>query len=136
MKTKISLITLTTSIITFPIMFIIGLFKRSDRTKRLLNFNVLAGFASLFYLVFSDNKEFYKNKDKDNDNDDNCKVEKDKDVIKFDNYVEDEKKYVFLTKTGSKFHQVGCRHLGGSNLKTTKKLALDDGLTPCGVCKP
>lgn len=132
MKTKISLITLTTSIITFPIMFIIGLFKKSDRTKRLLNFNVLAGFASLFYLVFSDNKEIYENKDSD----DNDKVEKGKDFIKVDNSVEAEKEYVYLTKTGSKFHQAGCRHLGDSNLKTTKKLALDDGMSPCGVCKP
>jgi hypothetical protein len=43
---------------------------------------------------------------------------------------------VFITKTGKKFHQVGCRSLARSSIKTTRAEALAKGLQPCHVCKP
>ncbi|CUH93436.1 ComEC/Rec2 family competence protein [Herbinix luporum] len=42
---------------------------------------------------------------------------------------------VHITKTGSKYHRSGCRHLK-SDIAVTLEEALNKGLTPCKTCKP
>lgn len=42
--------------------------------------------------------------------------------------------YVYITKTGSKYHQKGCRYLRSSMIKVKLVTAKAKGLTPCSVC--
>ncbi|WP_224994314.1 hypothetical protein [Cesiribacter sp. SM1] len=43
---------------------------------------------------------------------------------------------VYVTKTGSKYHEDGCRYLSKSKIETTVKDARAKGYEPCKVCKP
>jgi hypothetical protein len=43
---------------------------------------------------------------------------------------------VYITKTGEKYHEQGCRHLKKSSLSINLSEALKRGYLPCGVCKP
>lgn len=43
---------------------------------------------------------------------------------------------VHITKTGSKYHRAGCRHLSNSDIEVTLSEALSKGLTPCKTCNP
>lgn len=43
---------------------------------------------------------------------------------------------VYITKTGSKYHSSGCRHLSRSRYSTTLQNAVSSGLGPCGTCHP
>lgn len=43
---------------------------------------------------------------------------------------------VYTTKTGSKYHSSGCRHLSRSRYSTTLQNAVSSGLGPCGTCHP
>ncbi|MFW6016034.1 MAG: ComEC/Rec2 family competence protein [bacterium] len=63
----------------------------------------------------------------------------------FNNTTEDEEKThqldpnwegVFLTETGSKYHDYGCRFLDESAIPITTESAIEQGYEPCGVCKP
>lgn len=42
---------------------------------------------------------------------------------------------VYVTRTGKKYHQDGCRYLR-SRIPISKKDALARGFTPCSVCSP
>lgn len=44
--------------------------------------------------------------------------------------------YVYITRTGAKYHRSGCRYLKKSKIKVTLKWAKQHGYTPCKVCKP
>lgn len=44
--------------------------------------------------------------------------------------------YVYITKTGTKYHRSGCRYLAHSKIKKTLKWAKSHGYDPCKVCKP
>jgi hypothetical protein len=44
--------------------------------------------------------------------------------------------YVYITKTGKKYHRAGCRYLKKSKKKVTLKWAKSHGYTACKVCKP
>lgn len=43
---------------------------------------------------------------------------------------------VYGTKTGSKYHNDGCRYLSKSKISMTLSDAKSSGLTPCSVCNP
>jgi competence protein ComEC len=43
---------------------------------------------------------------------------------------------VYITKTGKKYHRVGCRYLSKSRIATSLKDAKANGYTACSVCKP
>lgn len=43
---------------------------------------------------------------------------------------------VYITKTGKKYHKVGCKTLKKSKIKTTLSKAKKSKYTPCKVCKP
>lgn len=43
---------------------------------------------------------------------------------------------VHITKSGSKYHRAGCRHLNKSDIEVTLEEALNKGLTPCKTCNP
>ncbi|NMB46729.1 MAG: hypothetical protein GX998_10020 [Firmicutes bacterium] len=43
---------------------------------------------------------------------------------------------VYITKTGSKYHRAGCRHLSKGMIPTSLDDAKSRGLSPCSVCKP
>jgi hypothetical protein len=43
---------------------------------------------------------------------------------------------VYITRTGSKYHQEGCRHLRSSKYALTLDEALEEGYEACKVCKP
>jgi len=43
---------------------------------------------------------------------------------------------VYITQTGSKYHQAGCRFLGKSRILIPLSEAKQKGYTPCGVCHP
>ncbi len=43
---------------------------------------------------------------------------------------------VYITKTGSCYHNSGCSSLSRSCIPTTLEEALDEGLTPCSKCHP
>lgn len=43
---------------------------------------------------------------------------------------------VYVTKSGSKYHVDGCRHLQKSKIETTLAQAKADGYGPCGTCNP
>ena len=45
-------------------------------------------------------------------------------------------KYVYITKSGSKYHRTGCRYLRSSKIKKTLKWARSHGYGACKVCKP
>lgn len=45
-------------------------------------------------------------------------------------------KYVYITRTGSKYHRAGCRYLRKSKIKKTLKWAKSHHYKPCKVCKP
>ena len=52
---------------------------------------------------------------------------------------EQEKKkevYVYITKTGKKYHKGNCRYLKKSKTKIALKEACKRGYTSCKVCKP
>jgi hypothetical protein len=44
--------------------------------------------------------------------------------------------YVYVTKTGKKYHRAGCRYLKYSKRKVTLKWAKANHYTACKVCKP
>lgn len=44
--------------------------------------------------------------------------------------------YVYITKTGKKYHKSGCKYLKKSKIKKTLKWAKANGYKPCSVCKP
>ena len=43
---------------------------------------------------------------------------------------------VYVTKTGSKYHSDGCRHLSKSKMPMSLQEAKASGYTPCSVCGP
>lgn len=45
-------------------------------------------------------------------------------------------KIVYITKTGEKYHEDGCRFLSKSKIEITLDKAKDSGFDPCSVCKP
>jgi competence protein ComEC len=45
-------------------------------------------------------------------------------------------KAVYITRTGSKYHQVGCRYLKKSCIPIGLKEAKERGYSPCSVCRP
>ena len=44
------------------------------------------------------------------------------------------KSYVYITRTGSKYHKAGCRYLRTSKIKVTLSEAKSQGMEPCSVC--
>ena len=44
--------------------------------------------------------------------------------------------YVYVTKTGLKYHRAGCRYLKYSRRRVTLKWAKAHGYKACKVCKP
>jgi len=45
-------------------------------------------------------------------------------------------KIVYITRTGSKYHRIGCSYLRRSCIPISKKDAIAHGYTPCSRCKP
>jgi hypothetical protein len=43
---------------------------------------------------------------------------------------------VYITKTGAKYHLSTCRYLKYSRIEISISVAVDQGYTPCSVCKP
>lgn len=43
---------------------------------------------------------------------------------------------VYITNTGTKYHNDGCYHLSKSKIPITLREAKEQGYTPCSVCKP
>jgi phosphatidylserine/phosphatidylglycerophosphate/cardiolipin synthase-like enzyme len=43
---------------------------------------------------------------------------------------------VYITRTGTKYHRAGCRHLARSSVAISRKEAEARGYAPCKVCKP
>lgn len=43
---------------------------------------------------------------------------------------------VYITKTGEKYHQAGCRYLSSSMIPIALSAAKTRGYTPCSVCNP
>src|SRR5687768_12925238 len=43
---------------------------------------------------------------------------------------------VYITRTGEKYHDDGCRYLSKSKIQTTLQDAKANGYTACSVCKP
>jgi competence protein ComEC len=43
---------------------------------------------------------------------------------------------VYITATGQRYHNDGCRHLAQSKIEAALSSAKARGLTPCGTCKP
>jgi hypothetical protein len=43
---------------------------------------------------------------------------------------------VYITRTGKKYHQDGCRYLRKSRIAITIKDALQQGYSACSVCAP
>ena len=41
---------------------------------------------------------------------------------------------VYITNTGSKYHNAGCRYLGSSKISINESDAKSRGYTPCSVC--
>ncbi|WP_207726458.1 hypothetical protein [Anaerocolumna chitinilytica] len=44
--------------------------------------------------------------------------------------------YVYITRTGKKYHISSCRYLRQSKIKITLKEAKAEGYEPCKVCDP
>lgn len=52
-------------------------------------------------------------------------------------YFTDKKEVtVYITRTGSKYHNGNCRYLRQSKVQTTKKQAVANGYGACSICKP
>ncbi len=49
---------------------------------------------------------------------------------------EEKEVYVYITKTGKKYHKGNCRYIKKGKIKITLKEACKRGYTPCKVCKP
>jgi anti-sigma factor RsiW len=43
---------------------------------------------------------------------------------------------VYVTRTGKRYHQEGCRYLASSQIPMSLKDAQAKGYTPCKVCHP
>jgi len=43
---------------------------------------------------------------------------------------------VYITRTGTKYHRLGCRYLSKSCIPISRSAAIAQGYTPCSVCKP
>ena len=43
---------------------------------------------------------------------------------------------VYITSSGEKYHNFGCRHLSKSCIETTLQAAVNSGYTPCKTCHP
>ena len=43
---------------------------------------------------------------------------------------------VYITRTGERYHDAGCRYLSKSCIETTLQAAVNGGYTPCKVCHP
>lgn len=43
---------------------------------------------------------------------------------------------VYITKTGAKYHNDGCRYLSQSKISIDLSAAISKGYGPCSVCKP
>ena len=43
---------------------------------------------------------------------------------------------VYVTKTGEKYHEDGCRYLKKSKIEISLEDAVDEGYEPCSVCNP
>jgi len=43
---------------------------------------------------------------------------------------------VYITKTGTRYHQAGCRYLSEETISLTLAEAVEQGYTPCRVCQP
>lgn len=43
---------------------------------------------------------------------------------------------VYITKTGTKYHLDGCRHLSKSKIPISRAKAIKQGYTPCAHCDP
>lgn len=43
---------------------------------------------------------------------------------------------VYITRTGERYHDAGCRYLSKSCIEITLQAAVDGGYTPCKVCHP
>lgn len=41
---------------------------------------------------------------------------------------------VYVTRTGHRYHREWCRYLSRSKIRTTRKKAMQAGLTACHVC--
>lgn len=48
----------------------------------------------------------------------------------------DDNPTVYITETGDKYHQEGCRYLSKSKIAISLEEAKAQGYTPCSVCKP
>lgn len=48
----------------------------------------------------------------------------------------DQTSYVYVTRTGKKYHRVDCSYLREGGTKMTKQQAEESGLTPCSRCNP
>ena len=51
-------------------------------------------------------------------------------------YSDQKEKVVYITRTGKKYHRFGCRYLRYSRIKITKREAIEEGYTPCKICRP
>ncbi|MFC6100311.1 hypothetical protein [Olivibacter domesticus] len=52
------------------------------------------------------------------------------------NLVVNKETVVYITRTGEKYHQSGCRYLSKSKIEVSKKEAVKNGYAACKVCKP
>ena len=43
---------------------------------------------------------------------------------------------VYITKTGSKYHNDGCKYLSSTKISISLEDAVKKGYKPCSVCKP
>ncbi len=48
----------------------------------------------------------------------------------------DDDPWVYVTRTGRKYHKEGCRYLSKSKIPIKLSKAKEQGYTPCSVCKP
>lgn len=44
--------------------------------------------------------------------------------------------FIHITKTGKKYHKVGCKSLQNSDITISQKEAIQKGYTSCNLCKP
>ena len=56
--------------------------------------------------------------------------------VELENDEEETEIYVYMTDTGKRYHNDGCRSLYNSKYKVALKKAKEFGLTPCMVCGP
>ncbi|MBS5620902.1 MULTISPECIES: hypothetical protein [Eubacterium] len=43
---------------------------------------------------------------------------------------------VYITNSGTKYHEEGCRYLKHSSIEISLTDAIDEGYDPCSVCSP